>query len=573
MKKLLALGIISIAAFIGGCQPASETIKGFTSPPVEVEQPRITCDASACRPVVAVMNFEIKAGHEAKRELAEGLNDMLINSLVETQCFRVVERSRRNEILGEIGLGLDGMIDPASAPKVGNLTGAQLLVMGAVTEFAERESGGLGGILSPLLTGVGVVSAHVGLIVRVVDATTGEILMSKSIDKKIKKVGLVAGGSLFGVPMGGALFKSKAMQDAVEEALIETVALLASQKERVPCVSSSANNQQKQKLTPSACSLASPTGPRMMVVIPEIHLRRPVPDPAGETEIIRKFLEMGFNLVDPKQVAAIRDQEKVLNAVKNPQAAAALGAEFGADIIIIGEAFSEFAKQEGSMISCRARVEAKAIQTSTGRILSANGMEAGGADIAEFVAGKAALRNAGSQLADYFITQLCQNASLDQAQNSSVELLLTNVNFRQAQRFASFLETLPGVQHVQKQLTGNTARIHAQYHESAERLADAMTAGNRSGLLFEITNLAVNKIDIAVTGEGTVQPEKALNEKEMIREIQASLMKLGYDPGIADGVMGQKTLSAIRQYQQDADLPIDGNPSLSLLESLKSHLR
>ena len=59
----------------------------------------------------------------------------------------------------------------------------------------------------------------------------------------------------------------------------------------------------------------------------------------------------------------------------------------------------------------------------------------------------------------------------------------------------------------------------------------------------------------------------------MIREIQASLMKLGYDPGIADGVMGQKTLSAIRQYQQDADLPIDGNPSLSLLESLKSHLR
>ena len=78
MKKLLTLVVISIAAF-SGCQPASETIKTFTSPPIEVEQPRITCDASACRPVVAVMNFEIKAGHEAKRELAEGLNDMLIN--------------------------------------------------------------------------------------------------------------------------------------------------------------------------------------------------------------------------------------------------------------------------------------------------------------------------------------------------------------------------------------------------------------------------------------------------------------------------------------------------------------
>ena len=573
MKKLLTLVIINIAAFIGGCQPASETIKTFTSPPVEVEQPRITCDASACRPVIAVMNFEIKAGHEAKRELAEGLNDMLINSLVETQCFRVVERLRRNEILGEIGLGLDGTIDPASAPKVGNLTGAQLLVMGAVTEFAEHESGGLGGIVSPLLAGVGVVSAHVGLIVRVVDATTGEILMSKSIDKKIKKVGLVAGGSLFGVPMGGALFKSKAMQDAVEEALIETVALLASQKEHVPCSFSSATDPQKQTPTQATCSLASPTGPRVMVVIPEIHIRRRVPDPAGETEIIRKLLEMGFNLVDPKQIAAIRDQEKVLNAVKNPQAAASLGAEFGADIIIIGEAFSEFAKQEGSMTSCRARVEAKAIQTSAGRILAANGMEAGGVDIAELVAGKAALRNAGSQLADYFIAQLCQNVSLDQALNSSVELLLTNINFRQAQRFASFLETLSGIQNVQKQLTGNTARIQVQYNGGAEQLADAMTSGNRSGLLFEITNLAANKINIAVTGEGTVQSEKALNEKEMIREIQASLTKLGYDPGIADGVIGQKTRSAIRQYQQDADLTVDGNSSLSLLESLKAHLR
>jgi len=55
----------------------------------------------------------------------------------------------------------------------------------------------------------------------------------------------------------------------------------------------------------------------------------------------------------------------------------------------------------------------------------------------------------------------------------------------------------------------------------------------------------------------------------LIREIQENLTALGYDPGPADGVMGNRTHWAIRDYQKEAGLPIDGEPSQDLLEQLK----
>jgi hypothetical protein len=48
-----------------------------------------------------------------------------------------------------------------------------------------------------------------------------------------------------------------------------------------------------------------------------------------------RFLSCSSLLVDQSQVAAIRNQEKVLNAVNDPALAASRGVEFGADIIII----------------------------------------------------------------------------------------------------------------------------------------------------------------------------------------------------------------------------------------------
>lgn len=537
---------------------------------VQVEQALVTCDPSAPRVTLAVMDFEVKAGHNAKGTLADGLSDMLVNALVETQCFRVVERSRMKDLLREQGLGLGGTVDASSAAEVGKMTGAQMLVMGTVTEFEEDANNST--IPLPFAGKLSIGTAHVGLQIRIVDSSTGVIMTSKSVNKKAKKFGIEKRGR-FG---SGGFCKSSSMQNAVEQAIIETVAIIASQKEMVAPSAGFASSGPSSPSPPVAtdCSrIASPTGPRFMVVIPEIHIRRKVPDPAGETEIIRLFIENGFNVVDQKQIAAIRYQEKVLNAVKNTKAAVALGAEFGADIIVVGEAFSEFAGRRENMLSCRARVEAKAIQTGTGKILAANGTHAGGADISELVAGKTALRNAGTELGDYFIAQICKNSQTltgSGASASAVEIQITNINFRQLNRFSSMLKSRAGVQNVSKQLTGNTARIQTQFAGNAEELATLLTERNNSGLRFDITGLSGNKIMLTVTGESAIRTKSSRND--MVRQIQENLTKLGYDPGTADGKMGRKTRAAIKAYQRDVGMTADGKATNSLLESVRSQL-
>ncbi len=50
----------------------------------------------------------------------------------------------------------------------------------------------------------------------------------------------------------------------------------------------------------------------------------------------------------------------------------------------------------------------------------------------------------------------------------------------------------------------------------------------------------------------------------MVANTQAGLSRLGYDPGPVDGVMGPRTSAAIREYQYDYDLPIDGHATASL---------
>ncbi len=57
---------------------------------------------------------------------------------------------------------------------------------------------------------------------------------------------------------------------------------------------------------------------------------------------------------------------------------------------------------------------------------------------------------------------------------------------------------------------------------------------------------------------------------ELVYDIQKRLTDLGYDPGPADGIYGERTAEAISAYQDDNDIEIDGVASTELLGHMVS---
>lgn len=57
-------------------------------------------------------------------------------------------------------------------------------------------------------------------------------------------------------------------------------------------------------------------------------------------------------------------------------------------------------------------------------------------------------------------------------------------------------------------------------------------------------------------------------ERETLRAIQQILIRLGYEVGVADGLLGERTRDGIREYQRRHDLPVNGTPSALLLQHM-----
>lgn len=56
--------------------------------------------------------------------------------------------------------------------------------------------------------------------------------------------------------------------------------------------------------------------------------------------------------------------------------------------------------------------------------------------------------------------------------------------------------------------------------------------------------------------------------KDLVLKIQTALNQLGYSAGKPDGVLGKQTIKAIKHFQVDNDLTVNGKPSYLLLEVL-----
>ncbi|MFO1145675.1 MAG: lytic murein transglycosylase [Rhodospirillales bacterium] len=85
--------------------------------------------------------------------------------------------------------------------------------------------------------------------------------------------------------------------------------------------------------------------------------------------------------------------------------------------------------------------------------------------------------------------------------------------------------------------------------------------------------LAVGHLADRIAGRGPLRTPRWGEDVPLTRydvvELQARLYALGFEPGDADGVVGEKTRRAIRLYQQSMALPADGYADPGLLQQLR----
>ncbi|MGB5707478.1 MAG: peptidoglycan-binding protein [Arenicellales bacterium] len=58
---------------------------------------------------------------------------------------------------------------------------------------------------------------------------------------------------------------------------------------------------------------------------------------------------------------------------------------------------------------------------------------------------------------------------------------------------------------------------------------------------------------------------------DLVVGLQRELTRIGIDPGPVDGLFGDNTAAAIRSFQQQSGLPVDGRPSKQLLQRLNTY--
>lgn len=131
-------------------------------------------------------------------------------------------------------------------------------------------------------------------------------------------------------------------------------------------------------------ALGNAEKPSVIIKVAERHVGQATLDPAAETELALFFKATGFEVLDKTQ-----------NAGK-------------ADVLLEGEGFSEFAMRHGNLVSVKARLEVKAIDQATGKIIAADRQTAVVVDLTEQIAGKAALQKAAAEIAERLLPKLAK---------------------------------------------------------------------------------------------------------------------------------------------------------------------
>ena len=281
---------------------------------------------------IAILTFEERGS--GVKDMGPKITNLLLARLGEKDALYLVDREDIKKTLEELELNRSGVVKAGEAARVGQLTGARLLIVGSVFQDGKK---------------INVVAKIIGT----------ETSRTKSVAAEGKS----------GDELGPTV---KELADKLAGVITKDADQLVAPKVKERDRMAALNQQLKKR-----------DRPVLWISINERHLGQPRVDPAAQTELTYLAKGTGFTVIDPEE-----------------------GAKTKADIIITGEGFSEFAGRRGGLASVKARVEVKAIDRKTDRVIAVDRQTVVVVDVSEQIAGKNALQQGAAVIAERLLPKL-----------------------------------------------------------------------------------------------------------------------------------------------------------------------
>jgi len=241
--------------------------------------------------------------------------------------------------------------------------------------------------------------------------------------------------------------------------------------------------------------------PRTMVIIEEINMGKPVQGSSAAETYILKFLKdpYQFELIDPKVSESIRaSQEKMAQISGDAAAAAHLGTQNGAEVIIVGKAESSLAEKVsqnlGGMVSAQADVTLRAINCTTGSIIGSASGHGAMVHVSAETAGNQAITRATQKAIKELLDAIVKEWQNQQNNGILLSLTISGVTtFRVKNDIINTLSTLANVTGVYERNWDMQSKIF---------MVDVQYKGNANGFCTRIDGykLKSGSGSIAVSG-------------------------------------------------------------------------
>ena len=340
-RRSVCVACIAIAALLGAAQARAQPEDNPAAAP-SAESMTEAADKANLRAIrVAVFDFDVLKGVDLE---PAALTDQVNTMLARMDRVTIVNRDQIKKVADEHKMVLSGLVDTASAAKLGKFLAANYVIVGRASRIGQTNY----------------------VVLKIIDVgTTVQTTVS-----------------------------AKAAAEKGLEALLERLAAgLVPQVRMLQKPQPAEEDATLAKVREAAKALI---GKVILVDVTETHVNRPLADPAAQMAIANRLKALGIEVIVPKDPVAGWKQGLLETGRYGEQKV---------DLLLEGEGTSAYAAAMEGLISCRARVELRLIAVPGRTVTVSDKGVAARVDLVEALAAKAALEDAGVQACEAVIIQ------------------------------------------------------------------------------------------------------------------------------------------------------------------------